>query len=247
MPNKRPLACALALALALPAAFAQGNNAALNKPLSERSLLNVAEPSGSEAARRPPLSVGESDGKPGDDKKGSDKSPRKGPTEITSDALSFDQRSRQAVFLGHVKVTDPEVNIECDKLTAIFKGEKVGNKADTSAARAPTPPNAAPAPAKNKGSGLEKAIAEGKAIIVQEKAEPDGKVNRSIGRAKRAEFESSTGNVTLTGMPSIQQGINTVVATEEGTVLILNREGTMTAKGPTKSVIQDSATLDNKP
>ncbi len=238
----------LVLSVALPAAFSQSNNAAApSKPSGSASSLNSIDPLGiGEGTRRPLLTVGDSTGKPAEEKKDKDKAPRKGPTEITAREASFDQRTRQAVFLGKVEVKDPEFNITCDKLTAVLKAEKVGGKSGPDApvpkaTPAPPPPaNGAPAPKKDKAGGLEKAIAEGSVVIVQEKTEGDGTVSRSVGKAKRAEFESTTGDMILIGWPSVQQGINTVVATEEGTVMTLNREGRMKAVGMTKTIIQDS-------
>lgn len=38
------------------------------------------------------------------------------PTEIISDAADFDMNAHQAIYRGHVKVTDPEVKLTCDWL-----------------------------------------------------------------------------------------------------------------------------------
>jgi len=47
--------------------------------------------------------------------------------------------------------------------------------------------------------------------------------------------------VILSGWPQIQQGINNQIATEEGTVMILNRSGRMQTVGASKTVIAESS------
>ena len=164
----------------------------------------------------------------------------KGPTEIDALEATFDQKANEAVFIGDVVVTDPEFNVKCDKLTAHLKtAEK------TVAATGPKPATPAPAEPKKKGgsSGLRKAVAEASAghrvIITQDKPDAEGKAQHSVGEADRATYDAVTGDITLTGNPKIQQGINLVLATEDGTVMILNRDGHMRAKGPHKTIIVD--------
>src|SRR6187402_1156609 len=48
----------------------------------------------------------------------------KGQTEITSLEATFDQKTREAVFLGNVIVKDPEFDLKCDRLTAFLKKPK---------------------------------------------------------------------------------------------------------------------------
>src|SRR4051794_31452427 len=46
----------------------------------------------------------------------------KAPTEITCvKETTFDEKTRVAVFLGEVKVNDPQFKLSCDKLTAYLK------------------------------------------------------------------------------------------------------------------------------
>ena len=51
------------------------------------------------------------------------KPPPPAPTEITSDSADFDLNSRQAVYRGHVFVSDPEVKLHCELLTINFPPE----------------------------------------------------------------------------------------------------------------------------
>ncbi len=150
------------------------------------------------------------------------------PTEITaSKETTFDEKTRKAVFLGDVTVKDSQFNLTCEKLTAhLRRGDsKSGDEA--------------PKPAE--GGGLERAIAEGGVVIVQEKVDDKGRATRYVGKAEKAEYDAASGNVTLTGWPQIQQGINTQVATERGTVMILNKVGALKTIGPSKTVISDSS------
>jgi hypothetical protein len=149
------------------------------------------------------------------------------------------------VFLGDVVVKDPEFNVTCDRLIADLK--KAANGADK---LAPDPPPAAD-PAKNpgaKGGGLEKAVAEanpgGVVVITQEKIESDGSISLNIGKSRKATYDAVTGNIVLTGMPSVQQGINVCSAKDENTVMILNRDGNMTVEGDSKTTINDSGSVD---
>ena len=167
----------------------------------------------------------------------------KGPTEINALEATFDQKANEAVFIGAVVVTDPEFNVKCDKLTAHLKtAEKTPEAA---ASKWPKPATPAPTEPKKKSgnSGLRKAVAEasegGRVTITQDKPDADGKPQHSYGEADRATYDAVTGDIVLTGSPKIQQGINLIIATAPGTVMTLNRDGHMNAKGPHKTIIVD--------
>ena len=229
-------------------------------PLSEGELLQTLDSFGTgDPLDKEPLGVGGSKRATAKEKPSAKK--EKGPTEITALEATFDQKTHQAVFIGQVVVKDPEFNVECDKLTAILKHEskeQVGN----AEAPAPKPPIKAanpspgtPAPraekAKDaKGGGLERAIAEAKAgsrvLVTQVKVEANGTTNSSVGRGDKVDYVAKTGDITLTGMPEVQQGINTCVATDASTVIILNREGRMRVVGPHKTVITDTSASNTR-
>jgi len=169
----------------------------------------------------------------------------KGQTEITAQRSTFDQKTRQAVFIGSVVVKDPEFNVKCDRLIADLK------KAPAAGEDAPLDPLATSDGAgkkAGKGGGLEKATAEanpgGIVVITQQKLEADGTVSLNIGKSKKAVYDSATGNIVLTGMPTVQQGINVCAATEEGTVMILNRDGKMDVQGEAKTTINDTEKVE---
>ncbi len=142
-------------------------------------------------------------------------SAQKQPTEITASIeTTFDERTRTATFVGDVMVKDSQFTLTCDKLTAVLRKGK-----------------------EKESGGLERAVAEGKVVIVQEKPDEKGRMVRYMGKAARVEYDAETGDVTLTGWPQIQQGINTQVATEEGTKMILNKNGRLKTIGGSKTVI----------
>lgn len=243
------------LAVLLPAAIFAGSLSILAqtapKPLNERELIRTIDSIGTgDPLTKQPLGI--DDDKPKKDEKPLKK--EKGPTEITAEEATFDNKTHQAVFIGNVVVKDPEFNVTCDRLTAVLKHEEkepeekpaTPNKATP---RPATPPPATKAEKKDKGGGLEKAIAEAsgdrKVLITQERREEDGKVSINTGRARKVVYEAVTGDITLSGMPSVQQGINTCMALEESTVIILNREGRMRVVGPHKTVIKDTNSADS--
>jgi hypothetical protein len=191
----------------------------------------------------------------------------KGPTIITALEATFDQKANVAVFIGSVVVNDPEFNVVCDKLTAYLKHEDKAVPAATPAGAKTTPKAATPKAAtpastpngaaggaatagptqigvqKKKGSGLDKAVAvttsDRRVVITQDKVEADGSITHGIGIADRAEYFSTTGDIFLYGSPDVTQGTNRCVATDPSTVMTLNRDGHMTAKGPHKTYIVD--------
>lgn len=168
--------------------------------------------------------------------------PEDGVTEITAkDRLIFDQKGNQAVFVGDVVVLDSRFSLNCDKLTAVMKRsvkdvakdvvkEEGGDKA---------------MPAKG-GGGIEKAIAEGHVVIAQEKRNDKGELERSVGRGQKVIYDADTGDITLSGWPQVEQKMNTIVALEEGTVIVLNRKGTMDVQGHSKTVLRNTKIDDGR-
>jgi hypothetical protein len=53
-------------------------------------------------------------------------------------------------------------------------------------------------------------------------------------------YDPATGIITLFGWPSVQHDINLQQATEEGTIMYLDRSGKMDTKGGSKTTIVDS-------
>jgi lipopolysaccharide transport protein LptA len=134
-------------------------------------------------------------------------------TEIYADEAFFDSTKNTGVFSGHVKVVDPRFNIQADKLTVfVTKGES---------------------------QGLERAVAEGNVAVVRDRAEGNGgQPTRTAGRADKATYIASSGNVELSGTPRVQQGPNTHIATSPDTVMVINQNGQLTTRGPSRTDIR---------
>ena len=140
--------------------------------------------------------------------------PKDAKTEITSKKqATFDNATSVAEFEGSVVVKDPQFTLFCDQLRVTMSKDR---------------------------KGLQLVEAFGNVIIVQENTDDAGKKTKSTGRSGKAVYEPVSGDVTLTTWPSVQHDINMQVATEEGTVMILNRGGKMTTKGGSRTVIVDN-------
>jgi lipopolysaccharide export system protein LptA len=220
--SKPALVVAFVISLLLPGAYSQGP-----KPVTEGDLLKSIDQLNSEPLI--PKATVEPDA-PKKDK-------TKGQTEITADTAEFNNKTHIAIFVGHVIVKNPEFNVVCDKLTAYLRHDE-----PTAAAEKKPVDPAAPKPKKG---GLERAIAEmqdgGKVVITQDKKEADGSITRTIAKAERANYNAINGEITLTGWPDVKQGANSSIAVEEGTVMIMTRDGKMrTEKGRTRVFIHDT-------
>ena len=134
-------------------------------------------------------------------------------TEIHADEAFFDSNKSMGIFSGHVKVADPRFNIQADKLTVfISKGEN---------------------------QGLEKAIAEGNVAVVRDRADRNGGTpTRTAGRAETATYMAASGNVELKGTPRVQQGLNTHIATSPDTIMVINQDGQLSTRGPSRTDIR---------
>lgn len=134
-------------------------------------------------------------------------------TEITAQKeATFDEKNNTAVFVGKVRVNDPSFLLAADKLTVNLTSDR---------------------------SGIERAVAEGNVVIVQQTGGKDDSKG-AIGRGQRAEYVPSLGRATLSGSPEIQQGINRHIATSPETRMILYRDGRANTVGPSRTVISDT-------
>lgn len=147
--------------------------------------------------------------------------PKDAKTEITAKKqATFDNAANLAEFEGSVVVQDPQFTLYCDKLRVTLN--------------------------KNR-KGLQLAEAMGNVIIVQNnKDEASGKVIKSVGRAGKAVYDPTTGDITLTISPSVQHDQNMQIATEESTIMILNRNGRSHTTGGSKTVLIETAEQPTK-
>ncbi|HEU4679503.1 MAG TPA: LptA/OstA family protein [Terrimicrobiaceae bacterium] len=141
--------------------------------------------------------------------------PKDAKTEITSKKqATFDNATSVAEFEGSVVVKDPQFTLFCDQLRVTLGKDR---------------------------KGLQLVEAFGNVIIVQENTDDAGKKVKATGRSGKAVYDPASGDVTLTVWPSVQHDINMQVATEEGTIMTLNRGGRMTTKGGSRTVIVDNS------
>jgi lipopolysaccharide transport protein LptA len=136
-------------------------------------------------------------------------------TEITATReSSFDSEKNIAEFTGRVVVRDPQFTLTCDRLKVTLAQDR---------------------------KGIAVAEAQGNVIIVQEKSDPKSTAQHAIGRAGEVTYKPDSGEVVLRDWPSIQQGINNQVATEQSTVMILRSSGQSRTIGGSKTMITDTA------
>lgn len=144
--------------------------------------------------------------------------PKGAKTEITAKKqATFDNATSIAEFEGSVVVKDVQFTLFCDRLKVTLNKNR-------------------------KGLQLVEAFgdARDRVIIVQENSDTAGKVTKAIGRATKVHYDPATGIITLSGWPSVQHDINLQQATEEGTIMYLDRNGKMDTKGGSKTTIVDS-------
>lgn len=166
-----------------------------------------------------------------------------GPTEITAtQEAEFDTKTRSGVFIGNVKVVDPQFTLTSNRLTVhlnkdedgggLNQAEAQGNvvivhinqpktPAQTTAASKPAaggatvPPTPAPTPA------------------------PAQTPTTSVGKAENALYLAKDGTITLTGWPQVTQGLNTHIATAPGVKMVIYKDGKMQTYGSTRTLIVD--------
>jgi lipopolysaccharide transport protein LptA len=142
-------------------------------------------------------------------------------TEIYADEAFFDSEKNIGKFTGRVKVTDPRFNLQSDKLTAYIGKES---------------------------QGLERAVATGNVGVVRDRPDPKGgPPKRSVGLAEHAVYTTKDGMMELTGNPRVQQGINTHVATSPNTVMLLNQDGQLETRGPSRTEIRQEPKTEPSP
>jgi lipopolysaccharide export system protein LptA len=235
----RLLAAALVVASSAPAQQPAGE--ALKRPIAEAGLLQPSlAPVVNEAAVPRAVPVNPRDNvpapPPAPDPAPPAPEPEKkvpGQTIITSEKATFDNRKHIAVFTIKVTVDDPEFDLTCDELTAHLR-HPAGESGETDAP-----------PAKPAGKGrLQRAIARGHVFIVQVKTGADGSEERSMAWAEKADYDVTTGDIVLSGMPVVQQGINRCTATSPETTITLNRDSNMKVDGHHRTTITDKADLE---
>ena len=167
-----------------------------------------------------------------------------------SEGATFASKDRIATFNGNVRVNDPRFQLSCDKLTVFLNKSTPPPTADAGAAGAAGTPAAnggtpaplaagnTPPPAADKaqggGGGIDHCVAEGHVIILQKRAptKPGEEEKVSIGRGEKGTFDNKSGDMTLYGMPEIEQNGNSHSATSPDTVMVIHRDSSLTTTGP---------------
>src|ERR1043166_1608317 len=252
MPKSPMNKAALSFVVAFGFACAMPNRVVAQQKRSEADLLkqlDTIKATGSSTPTAPATSPTAPKSTDAKQKAKPDEQPeQKGPTEITAtEETTYDEKTRKAIFKGNVVVKDPQFTITCAKLTAFLK--PAGESGNSGSAKNPTGGDSGSG---GGGGGLDHAIADGThenpVIIVQDKPATDGgQPQHNVGRAERAEYNATTGEVKLSGWPQVSQGINLQKATSADTVMYMNRDAkTMRTVGPSTTIIQEQDKSDGK-
>jgi lipopolysaccharide transport protein LptA len=142
-------------------------------------------------------------------------------TEIYSDEAFFDSTKNIGIFTGRVKVVDPRFNLQSDKLTVFIT--------------------------KGQNQSLERAIAEGNVGLIRDRPDPNGgSPTHAVGRADKATYTASTGDVELMGTPRVQEGPNLHVATSPDTVMVISQNSQLRTHGPSRTEIVQQPDQEKK-
>ena len=200
---------------------------------------------------------GNADPKKSPDFLGGNDSSAKGPTEITAkDEVQFDGSNRMAIFAGNVKVIDPQFTMTTDKLTVYMNKQEDGGgireaQADGNVIIVHANPQKNNGRADGAASSQTTPVANTGLTGLTAQASPSASPGASpqpvvldTGRAQKAIYNAKEDAVTLIGWPQVTQGINTHISTEEGTRMILYRDGRLQTFGPSRTVIQDKSSMN---
>jgi lipopolysaccharide transport protein LptA len=142
-------------------------------------------------------------------------------TEIYSDEAFFDSTKNMGIFSGRVKVVDPRFNLQSDKLTVFIT--------------------------KGQNQSLEKAVAEGNVGLIRDRPDANGgPPTRAVGRADKATYTATTGDVELAGTPRVQEGPNLHVATSPDTVMVISQNSQLRTHGPSRTEIVQQPNEEKK-
>lgn len=172
----------------------------------------------------------------------------KGPTEITATKeAQFDVKTRTGVFVGNVKVVDPQFTLTSDRLTVHLNKDEEGGGLNEAEAQGSVvivhvnQPKTQGSPAQTAGASTPagRTATAGPAPVQAQQP------TTSIGKADNALYEAKDGSITLTGWPQVTQGANTHIATSPGVRMVLYRDGRMQTYGSTRTLIEDRTATNN--
>lgn len=155
------------------------------------------------------------------------------------DGAWFDDATSSLEFKGNVVVRDPQFKLFCDKLYVVMNPNRQGVQKIVATA---IPKNSfANSTSTNSVSSnnILSAASTGYVTLEQENTNDQGEFVKTIARAGEVTYEPATGNLTLKQKPEIQQGANCQVATEDSTIMILNKKGTSQTIGKSQIIVVD--------
>ena len=186
---------------------------------------------------------------------GGDKESAKGPTVITAtQEAQFDTKTHSGVFIGNVKVVDPQFTMTADRLTVHLNRDEDGGGLREALAEGHVvivhlnQPKAPEQPAQAQGDATPVATPTppaGRPGLAGPTPAQSQQPTPSIGRGDAALYEAKDGSVTLTGWPQVTQAGNTHIATAPGVKMVLYRDGRMQTFGSTRTLIEDKTATNN--
>jgi lipopolysaccharide export system protein LptA len=201
-----------------------------------------AAPAKSPASKQTPTSAkpGSAAGAQSNDLLGDSNGRPQGPTEITAtQEAQFDVKTRSGIFIGNVKVVDPQFTLTSNRLTVhlnkdedgggLNEAEAQGNVVIVHVNQPKTPAQPAPTAAAPTPAARSAAIG----------ATPAPTPTTSVGKAENAVYLAKDGSITLTGWPQVTQGLNTHIATAPGVKMVIYKDGKMQTYGSTRTLIVD--------
>jgi lipopolysaccharide export system protein LptA len=207
---------------------------------------------------------GTADSKKGTDVLSDDDSKNKGPTEITAkEEVDFDANAHTAIFVGNVKVIDPQFTMTTDKLTVWMNKQEDGggikeahadgnviivhvNQGKNNGQTADAGASPRTSPVANTGVSPQSTRFGDTGVFGQANASASPSPTPPVldtGRAQKAIYNAKQDAVTLIGWPQVTQGMNTHISTEESTRMVLYRDGRLQTFGPSRTVIEDKKSM----
>ena len=206
-------------------------------PAAKASPANAKQtPAGSAAGAQSNDLFGDSNGRP------------KGPTEITAtQEAQFDTKSRTGVFIGNVKVVDPQFTLTSDRLTVHLNKDEDGGGLNDAEAQGNVvivhinQPKTQAQPVQTAGASTVATQTAATGSTPARTQQP----TTSTGKSENAFYQAKDGSIILTGWPQVTQGGNTHIATAPGVKMVLYKDGRMQTYGSTRTLIEDRTTATN--
>lgn len=166
-----------------------------------------------------------------------------GPTEITAtQEAQFDVKTRSGIFIGNVKVVDPQFTLTSNRLTVHLNKDEDGgglNEAEAQGNVVIVHVNQPKTPAQPGQTAAPAARSAAVGATPAPATKPAQQPTTSVGKAENAVYLAKDGTITLTGWPQVTQGLNTHIATAPGVKMVIYKDGKMQTYGSTRTLIVD--------